>query len=268
MQTKTDPFGSYARFYDLDYAGVDDDLFMIRQFAARCGSPILELACGTGRALLPLAREGYDIVGIDASPAMLALARDNVAREGLEERVTLLEQDMRALDLDQRFALAFVAVNSFSHLLSLDDQLAALTRIHQHLQPGGLLLLDLFNPDLGRLLDSRGQVVLDKVMTEPGTGRRVMKLRSQEVDLALQIIRVTFLVDEVDEQGQVQRTLFPFAMRYLFRYELELLLRHAGFQVEAIYGSYDLDEFHADSEKMIAVARRAVARRAVERWPE
>jgi SAM-dependent methyltransferase len=256
METITDPFAAYADFYDRDYAGVDDDLFMIRQFAARCGSPILELACGTGRVLQPLARDGYRLVGVDVSPAMLEIAQRRVTREGLEERVTLLEQDMRALNLDRSFALAIIALNSFCHLLSTDDQLAALAGVHQHLAPGGLLLLDLVNPDRGHLLDSRNQITLDKTWALPKSGRRVMKMYSHSVDLAEQIIHVTLLLDEIDGQGRVQRTVFPYDMRYLFRYELELLLRHAGFQVEAIYGSYDLDEFHAESERMIAVAQR------------
>lgn len=256
MQTISDPFAGYARFYDLDYAGVDDDLFMIRQFAARCGSPILELACGTGRVLLPLAHEGYEVVGVDVSPAMLAVAQKKVAREGLEGRVALVEQDMRELNLDRHFALAFVALNSFCHLLDIDEQLAVLGGVHRHLEPGGLLILDLFNPDLARLLEMGGQVILDKTMAEPESGQRVMKLSSQRVDLAEQIIHVTLLVDEVDGEGVVQRTIFPFDMRYLFRFELELLLRHAGFELEAVYGSYDLDEFQAESERMIAVARR------------
>ncbi len=261
-----DDFDVYARFYDLDFGERDDDLLMLQQFAARCGSPILELACGTGRALLPLAREGYRITGVDVSPAMLDVARRRVAEEGLDGRVTLVEGDMSDLpalhaaggpgDLDARFNLAFVAVNSFSHLLTTDDQLAALARIRQHLNPGGLLLLDLFNPDLARLLDFRGQMALDKVMTDPETGHRLVKLHAEQVDLAEQLLRVTYVVDELDGEGRVRRTLFPFTIRYLFRYELELLLRHAGFQVEAIYGSYDLDEFGDGSEKMIAVAQR------------
>ncbi len=250
-----DDFDIYARFYDLDFGSMDADLPMIQGFAARCGSPILELACGTGRVLLPLARKGYQVVGVDVSAAMLEVARRKVAAEGLEERVTLVQQDMRELDLDGHFNLAFVAVNSFMHLLTTDDQLAALGRVRQHLNPDGLLLLDLFNPDLGRLLDFRGQVALEKVMTDPDTGRRLMRFRTEKVDLGQQTIHVTFIVDEVDGKGGVQRTLFPFSVRYLFRYELELLLRQAGFEIEAIYGSYDLDEFAGDSDKMIAVAR-------------
>jgi ubiquinone/menaquinone biosynthesis C-methylase UbiE len=252
-----DPFADYAWFYDLDYAGVDMDLPMIEQFAARSGSPILEVACGTGRVLLPLAQQGHRVVGVDFSAAMLDLARQKVRAAGLDERVTLVEQDMRQLELDRRFTMAFVVSNSFLALTTLDDQLTALTRIRQHLNPGGLLLLDLFNPDLSRLLDVQGRVTLDKVVTDPQTGQTVQKFLTQSVDLGEQLINTTLIIDRMDGSGWVQRTLFPFTLRYLFRGELELLLRHTGFAVEAIYGSYDLDEYCGESERIIAVARRS-----------
>ncbi len=71
----TDRFDIYARFYDPDLGEWDDDVQMYEQYAARCGSPILELGCGTGRVLLPLARQGYRLTGIDASAKMLERAR-------------------------------------------------------------------------------------------------------------------------------------------------------------------------------------------------
>jgi SAM-dependent methyltransferase len=253
-----DEYGVYARFYDLDLGELDADQAMLSAFAARCGSPILELACGTGRALLPLAREGYRVVGIDVSAAMLELARHKVRAAGLESRVALAQQDMRGFSLGERFSLVFVAVNSFMHLMSLEDQLACLACVRQHLEPEGLLLLDLFNPDLGRLLDNSGQVALDKIMIDPESGHTLAKFRTAQADLGEQLLRVTYIVDEMEAEGQVRRTLFPFAMRYLFRWELELLLRHAGFDLEALYGSYDLDAFTGESDKMIAVARPRV----------
>jgi SAM-dependent methyltransferase len=252
----TDPFDIYARFYDPDLGDLDADLGFYEQFAARCGSPILELGCGTGRVLLPLARQGYRVTGIDASAEMLERARAKIGAEELDERVTLAQQEMAKLDLGERFNMAFAALNSFAHLHTTEEQLQALARIHRHLTPGGLLIADMFNPDMGRLLDARGQVALAKVIPEPGTGRRLMRFYSEEVDLGRQLIHTTYIIDEIDAGGNVRRTLFPFTLRYVFRYELELLLRHAGFEVEAIYGSYDLDEFSGDSEKMIAVARK------------
>ncbi len=250
-----DSYDVYARFYDLDYGELDDDLLVIEQFAARCGSPILELACGTGRALLPLARQGYQITGVDVSPAMIQIAQNKLVSEGLEKRANLVEQDIRHLALDRRFNLAFIVLNSFTHLSTTDDQLATLAGIRHHLNPGGLLLIDLFNPDIGRLLEFHGQLVLEKTMRDPASGHRIIKFRSQTVDLGQQIIHMTYVIDDVDAQGYVQRTIFPFSMRYFFRGEVELLLRHAGFEIEALYGSYDLDEFSDESDKIIAVAR-------------
>jgi SAM-dependent methyltransferase len=246
----------YARFYDLDLGQGEGDLLMLEQFAARCGSPILEVGCGTGRALLPLARQGYQLTGVDISPAMLDIARHKIEAEKLADCVTLVEQDMRELDLGGRFNLAFSPINTFMHMLTTEDQLAALDSIRSHLNPGGLLVLDLFNPDLNRLLSCRGQLELAKVMTDPETGHELMRFHTDSADLGKQTIRATFIVDRIDHEGLVSRTRFSFTIRYLFRYELELLLTHAGLEVEAIYGSYDLDEFTGDSAKMIAVARR------------
>jgi SAM-dependent methyltransferase len=248
-------FDLYARLYDLDYADFYDDLFMYQQFAARCGAPVLELGCGTGRLLVALAGDGYEVTGVDVSAPMLELARRKVIAQELEARVDLLQRDMRELELAGRFNLAFAAINSFMHMETADDQLATLNRIREHLNPGGLLVLDLFNPDPGRLLDAQGQVVLDKVLTDPETGQQVIKFRSQTADLGQQMLHMTLIVDAVDAEGNVRRHVYPFSLRYLFRGELELLLRHAGFEVEALYGSYDLDEFSGDSDKMIAVAR-------------
>jgi SAM-dependent methyltransferase len=251
-----DHFEAFARFYDLDYAGMDADLLMIQHLAASCDGPILELACGTGRILEPLAAKGYQVTGVDVSPAMLALARQKLGAAGLAASVDLVEQDMRELELDQTFALIFAVSSSFQHLLTLDDQLEALARIRRHLKPGGLFLVDLFNPDLDRLLQVGGQVTLEKVMIDPETGHQVSKFHSQTVDLGEQIVYITLIMDEMDDKGQVRRTMFPFPLRLLFRGELELLLRHAGLNLEALYGSFDLDEYEGDSERLIAVARR------------
>lgn len=250
-----DPFDLYARFYDLDYAGFDDDQQFVQQSAVRCGSPILELGCGTGRLLLPLAAGGYEVTGVDVSAAMLETARQKATVQGLNSHVTLVKQDMRELDLGCRYNLAYAAINSFMHMMTTDDQLAALNSIHQHLNSDGVFLLDLFNPHPDRLLDSRGQVVLDKVMTDPETGQHLMKFRTQTVDLAEQTLHTILFLDQVNSEGHVQRTVFTFSLRYIFSGELELLLDRAGFQLEAVYGSYELDEFTGESDKMIAIAR-------------
>ena len=246
-------FDLYAGFYDLDYQDFDDDLHMVQQFALRCGSPVLELGCGTGRLLLPLARQGFQVTGVDLSAGMLEVAARKARTEGLADRIVLLQQDMRELALEARFGFAFAAINSFLHMMTVEDQLAALDSVYQHLIPGGLLLVDMFNPDPERLLDARGQVVLEKVMADPDTGQPLLKFQSQVVDLETQIMHTTLMWDRMDAEGVAQRSLFPFSLRYIFPGELGLLFRQSGFVLEALYGSYDLDEFAANSDKMIAV---------------
>lgn len=248
-------FDLYARFYDLDYAEFTADQHLIQQLAARCGSPVLELGCGTGRLLVPLAEAGFEVTGVDGSGEMLRIAEQKVALQQLGSRVNLVKQDMRELDLPGRYNLAFAAINSFMHMMTVEDQLTALIGVRRHLNAHGILLLDLFNPHPDRLLDSGGQVLLEKVMTDPETGQRIMKFRTQTVDLARQVVHNTLFLDQVDSAGSLRRTLFTYSLRYIFPGELEQLMHRAGFAIESVYGSYELDEFAGDSDKMLTVAR-------------
>ena len=248
-------YDAVARYYDADHAAFDDDVPFYRELARRAGGRVLEAMCGSGRLLLPLARDGARVVGVDSSAAMLALARERIAAAKLAGRVTLHESDVRLGLPAGRFGLAIVALNSFMHLTSAADQLAALGHLHAALAPGGLLALDVFNPHARSLADLDGAVVLDRTFTLPD-GARVQKFVVQQADLARQINHVTFLYDELDAAGNVRRTSYAFEMRWLYRYELEHLLARSGFELEALYGSYDLDELGAGSEQMLAVARK------------
>jgi SAM-dependent methyltransferase len=249
-------FDAFARYYDADYGAIDDDLPFYRELARRAGGPVLEVMCGSGRLLLPLARAGLRLAGLDVSGAMLKLARERLAAAGLGERVELLEADIREQAPRGSFGLAIVAINSFMHLASPADQLAALARIHAALRPGGLLAIDLFNPDPRALAEQRGALVLDKQFVL-ADGTQVQKFVAQHADTAAQISYVTFIYDEIDAAGRVSRRTLPFTMRWLYRYELEHLLARAGFALDALYGSYELDDYSAESELLLAVARKS-----------
>ena len=248
-------FDAFARYYDVDYGAFADDVLFYRELARRCAGPILEVMCGSGRLLAPLARAGHRLTGLDIAPTMLLRARDRLSAAGVLGQVELAEGDIRAAAPAGPFALAFVALNSFMHLAIVEDQLAALRHIREALRPGGLLALDLFNPDLRALARSADELVLDKTfLLDDGT--HVQKFVAQRADTAAQLNYVTFIYDELDAEGRVRRAVLPFTMRWLYRYELEHLLARAGFVLEALYGSYDLDEYRAESELMLAVARK------------
>ena len=124
-----------AALYDaLTY---DEDLPLYLELAAAEGGRVLELACGAGRVAVALARAGYQVDGFDASPHMLALARQKGSS------AHLVQADLRTFDLRHHapFDLAIVAVKSLAYLTERADQLSALQRASLHLRPGGLLAI-------------------------------------------------------------------------------------------------------------------------------
>ena len=248
-----DPF---ARFYDLFFGQRTEDLPMYRDFALAADGPILELGCGTGRVLVPLARDGHHLTGLDLSAPMLAIAQARAEAAHVSDRVHLVQGDMRDFDLPTRFALTIIPANTFMHCYDTRQQLACLRCVHRHLQPGGRLVVDVYHPNPQAMLESDGRLVGQDSAFDPETGHTVHRFYIRRLDLATQTQHVTFILDETDAAGTVRRTTFPFRMRFVYRYEMELLLRMAGFNQEALYGSYHLEPFDSESEKMIFVARR------------
>ena len=253
-----DDYDRFAPFYDLEFAEFDDDLPLYFAFAEHSGGPILELGCGSGRVVVPLAETGYEVTGVDLSPAMLILARDAVERAGVADQVTLLEDDIRTLAKigDRSFGLAFSAINSFLHLATQADQLAALGVASRQLRPGGVLVLDLFPPHPDILNEYDGRLLHAGTYADPHTGERIDKFSSTVLDSAEQRMDTTFFYDRLHADGRVERTVAPFTFRYITRYELQLLLERAGFIDVTFYGTYDLEPFTAASDRMIAVAVR------------
>lgn len=246
---------AFARYYDVDAGLETEDLPFYLAIARRTGGPVLEVGCGTGRVLVPLARAGFDVVGVDVSPAMLALAAQRVAAAGPQSKVSLVRADARRLDLVERFNLAFVALNSLMHFVGDGDPEDALSAIHRHLRPTGLLVLALPNPEATLLGESSGQLVHEWTRTAPDTGHQLLKLRSQTIDSARQVLRLTFVYDDVAPDGTLRRTAIPFELRYFFPRELRLLLEKSRFAIEDFYGGYELEPFESDSEHMVVVAR-------------
>jgi len=247
-------FNRFAQYYDADMGAFSDDLPFYRELARRNDGPILDAMCGTGRVIVPLAAAGFDAVGLDIAPSMVEIVEQKIAEHELHRRLRVVQGDVRAFDLPERFGLVLIPLNSFMHLETVDDQLAALESIKRHLQPSGLLVLDLFNPDPRDLLTDQGVLVHEQTFVLE-TGRTVQKYVMRRTDAAAQRHLVEFIYDELDEDGRVTRSVLPFVMRWLYRFEAHHLLARAGLDVEAIYGNYDLEPYTSDSPQLIIVAR-------------
>ena len=251
-------FDRFARFYDADYRFYDEDIDLVAELARQAGGDVLELGCGTGRVLVPVAAAGCPVTGVDASPALLDIARRKLETAGLAARADLVEQDLRTFDAGAaRFSFAYCVSNTLMHLTSAADQVRVLRRAHRHLQPGGTLLLALFNPDVPRLVEVAGLQELADRWTDAASGAEVIKWCVRNVDWTAQIQDTLFIYEEIFADGRVQRTLCPFPLRFLWRHEAELMLARSGFDVDAVWGSFDGDPYDAASENLILLARKS-----------
>lgn len=251
-------FDLFAHYYDADMGDFADDLPFYRELARRSDGPILDPMCGTGRVLVALARAGFVTVGLDIAPAMVRVVEQKIAAQSLGQRLRVAQGDVRTLELPERFGLVLVPLNSFMHLETVADQLAALRAMRRHLAPGGLLVLDLFHPDPRELLADQGVLIYERTFQSAG-GRPVQKFVLRRTDVAEQRQAVEFIYDELHDDGRVMRRRMPFVMRWLYRFEAEHLLRRAGFVVEAIYGDYDLEPYTSESAQLLIIARGVAA---------
>ncbi|HET7035222.1 MAG TPA: class I SAM-dependent methyltransferase [Thermomicrobiaceae bacterium] len=252
------PWGNalLAQLYDV--FPFDADIPFYQELAGR-EAQVLELACGTGRVLVPLAAAGHEITGLDASPHMLALARAKLAAVGpqVAERANLVEGDMRGFSLDREFDLAIIAAKSIAYLTDRREQLQALRAVTAHLRPGGRLALDLLHPAPAFLAERPGSLRQD-VAQVLADGRLVARTETLvDNDRAAQVRRIRSAYEIVAPDGAVTKHYVEWPYRYLFRFEAEHLLERAGFTVEALYGGYQHEPFVSDSPLMLFVARRA-----------
>ena len=249
-----------AELYDLGGEGGTGDLDFYRAMARRCGDPILELACGTGRVAIPLSQDGHRVTGLDASSAQLERARRRAADAVVA--VDLVLGDMRDFALSEPFRLIIIPANSFL-ILAPEDRFAALARIREHLSSDGTFILDVFQPDPAVIAGAQGAVVQEWSRLDPATGNTVVKSSSSTADVDGVLFSIIY--DDIDAHGVAKRYVRSARLHYLYRRELELLMSAAGFTIDALYGSWELGPLTPSSPKLIALARRRERGDAAER---
>lgn len=248
----------YARFYDWIYEGINDDIDFYLSAAKECGSPILELACGTGRITIPLAQAGFDVIGLDLSPKMLDIARKKLDREAPEvrERVRLLQGDMSDFDLSEKVNLAFIPCSSLFHLHTKEQHTSCLACIHRCLNPGGRVIIDLTaakrmaNQTVGELKEFKKSL-------SRASGKMTRELgKKLSIDKQAQCVTVEHTYIEAEPTGVEKR--FVFIDNYTWQTEEQMreLLQQAGFDRIEVYGDYARQPFRDESFRMICVARK------------
>jgi SAM-dependent methyltransferase len=251
-------YDKIAPFYDLIHEDLTEDIDFLVDLAAQVGGPVLELGCGTGRLLVPLARRGYDVTGVDSSTAMLAKAMEKLAVEDAltRSRVKLVDGDMVAVQLSSEFRLAIISYNTLMHF-DRAQKLVLLQTTRQHLKAGGMLCIDVDNPFEISDPDDDDLLVLERTMSNPDTGDLIVQAASSWVESDAQYRHITWLFDvSPSSGGPISRTIVEADYHYLFPHELETAMADSGFRLEALFGGYNRELFGEDSDRLIALARR------------
>lgn len=239
--------------------GVAHDVDRYLELAESISGPILEVGCGTGRVCIPLARAGKEVHGVDVSSGMLSLLREKLTREPAElaQRLTIEQADATRMSLSRRdFELAIMAFNTLQCIPDFDAQQAVLTRIGEHLRPRGTLVIDLIHPFR---ISFPGEPAPKLFFTRRNewTGRRYWRFAMvgpMDVD---QRQRLHGWYDELREDGTIARREYSITWRPIFRYEMQLMLEKAGFELECVEGGHRGEPFTATSAKMFVRAVRS-----------
>ena len=256
----SETYSRMAKYYDPAYGARPDlrDVPFYLQMARRRGGPILEIACGTGRILLEIARAGIEAVGVDFSEAMLAVLRAKLETEprDVNDRVTLQVGDMRTFTLGRRFRQVFIPFRPMQHMYTVEDQISALSRAGEHLRADGVLVLDVFYPIFSKLEEKTGVEELDAEWVDPDdpqqTVRRYFVRRS--LNRLHQYFEGEFVLRTCRGDEVVDEERFPLKMGYYTYPHMLLLFKHCGLEIVEEYGSFDREPIDICRE-MIFVLR-------------
>ncbi|MCI0581627.1 MAG: class I SAM-dependent methyltransferase [Chloroflexi bacterium] len=249
-----------ARLYDLDLGVEPGDLDLYRALAARTAQPVVELATGTGRIAVPLAAAGHRVTGVDIDPAMLARARVFAAGagEGTAERLRLVEADLFAPRPREAgtYGLAILALNSILLLGGPREQRRAIDVLAGLLAPGGIAVVDAWQPLAEDLVRFDGRLSLEWLRRDPATGADVLKLATAWYDGAARTVTLTTIFDEAAPGATPVRWTRVDALHLISADELRAHAEDAGLVVEVMAGDYELTPLGPGDDRAILVARR------------
>ena len=236
-----------GRHYDQRYIPSEDIPFWINQ-VKRYGVPVLELACGTGRVSIPLAKGGFKVTGIDISDSMLAEAK----KKSLQENVAVewIKVDIRDFDLGKKFPLIIFPANTICFLYELDELEACLSCVKRHLRPNGRFIIDVFNPRLDILLRDPEKRYPHSEYPDPDTQVTIKVMENNIYDSASQVNSIKLFYKLPRKAEEIVEEL---NMRIYFPQELDSLLKYNGFRIEAKFGNHDEKPFKSESIKQMVI---------------
>jgi SAM-dependent methyltransferase len=266
MTAGADAYKLLAEYYDGGYAAKKDlvDLPFYTALAKRIGGPVLEIACGTGRVLLPIARQGIQIHGVDNSPAMLNVLRRNLQTEpeAARKRVSVSGGDMRNFRLGKKYPLVIMPFRPMQHMHTLEDQVAALKTAAHHLDEDGVLAFDVFYPKYDVMFLSMGEEIPEMewpLQSDPAkTVKRFFK--KEFVDKINQTFSGTFIFRTFEGNKLIKEETEPVKLSYYTYPHVHALFLLAGLEPVEEYGSFSEAPLDKSSTDMIFIVKASPAK--------
>ena len=231
------PYDAIARLYDPWSRSVVEDVEFYVELALQAGGgPVVELGVGTGRIAVPIAAEGIRVIGVDASPGMLAVCRERAELAGVAELLDLRIGDLRDPPVSERVLLVTCPFRSLLHMRSDADRLHALAAAHRLLEPGGRFAFDVFEPGDDDVAETHGRWlerepdIFERADWDQGRRTLTLSVRGQDGAATMQL-------------------------SWLSPDEWRGLLVQAGFEIEALYGWFDRRPYRG-GEDTVWLARR------------
>jgi len=263
MPSSIDSYEITAKYYDGAYAAKQDlvDLPFYLEVAQKSPGPILEIACGTGRVLIPIARREIEIHGVDNSRPMLEILKRNLQAEPTEvrEKVTLHEGDMRKFRLDRKFPLVIIPFRPMQHMHTVEDQLRALRTAAAHLTVDGILAFDVFYPKFEMINRKMGEEVPEmEWKSSPDSSATVRRyFRKESVDKINQVFDLTFVYRTFRNEQLIAEETENFQLSFYTYPHLRALFLLAGLEIVEEYGSFAKTPMDNTAEQMIFLLRKA-----------
>lgn len=251
----------YAQLYDARVPDWDGEIDFYQKLIWQSplkAKGVLEVACGTGRVALRLAKDGIEITGLDKSPEFLEIARKKSI--GISN-VDWVPGDLRTFEIGKQFGFVISPGHSFQFMTRPDEQVMCLEHIKRHLVPDGLAVIHIDYPDFGwlaGLLDQK-EPVYEKsdVLIHPITNEKFRRSFAWEFESCTQTATVRTNWEQVNENGDVIQKweMEPARLHCIFPFEMEHMLKRVGFFIEAVYGDFFKTKLTSESSQMIWLAK-------------
>ncbi|RFB13656.1 class I SAM-dependent methyltransferase [Bacillus sp. HNG] len=244
-----DPF-----LYDKENDSFQDDVNFLQKWATKVSGPIIDLACGTGRATIPLAQAGHSLIGVDIHNGMLTQAKRKTETTTLN--IEWVEQDCTKLQLGVKSPFIYMVGNSFQHFLTNEAQDQLLQSVYNHLEKGGIFIFGTRFPSPDELLQPSTEEYWRSYKNENGKLVDVYTISNYNTIQQVQhYITIRRQRDACGKMMDEKKT--NIKLRYVFPQEMDRLLKGNGFEIVGVYKDWNETPLTEDSQQIIYVCRKA-----------